>query len=408
MRHSTRPTPALFTPEYSQQPYGVLSELRRQAPAHQVVMPNGMRVWLVTRYEEARTLLADGRLRRDAAQMNRVAGLNVVHEDMRESAIGEISAIINYSDPPDHVRVRTLAATAFTARRVARLRPRITAIATELLDAAATGQPLDLIEAFARPLPVLVICELLGVPFADREAFKDTSIRATAKYFVAAPDVRQARAEITSYLADLIARKQETPGDDLLSALVHAVDGTDRLTAHELLKMSYVLLVAGFDTTVNLIGNGLLALLENPEQLRALSQDPSLLPGALDEFLRYESPVAISPYFFTAQPVEVGGITIPADQVIVFALNSANRDSDRFPHGDVFDITRAPGGHLAFGHGPHYCLGAPLARLEAEIAFGQLLGRFPSPRLAVPADEIRWRDAILMRGLEKLPVTLGV
>jgi cytochrome P450 len=272
------------------------------------------------------------------------------------------------SDPPDHERLRRLVNKAFTARRVDRLRPRITEITAGLLDDMSTRSEVDLLASFAFPLPITVICELLGVPVADQHDFRTWS--ATIVSDTATPEVFQAHATaMIRYFIALLAAKRHEPADDLLSALISARDDGDRLSENELLSMAFLLLVAGHETTVNLIGNGVLALLLNPAELARLGADPSLIGGAVEELLRYVNPVNNATFRFAAEPVEIGGVRISRGDPVLVALSSANRDPSRFGDPDRLDLGRDSSGHLAFGHGIHYCLGAPLARLEAEIAF---------------------------------------
>jgi len=309
-------------------------------------------------------------------------------------------------DPPDHERLRKLVNKAFTARRVSELRPRITAITAGLLDDMSTRREVDLLASFAFPLPITVICELLGVPVADRDQFRAWS--ATIVADTVSPEVFQADAgAMVRYFQTLLAARRREPADDLLSALISARDEGDHLSENELLSMAFLLLVAGHETTVNLIASGTLALLLNPGELARLRADPSLLGSAVEELLRYVNPVNNATFRFAAEPVEIGGVPIGPNEVVFVSLSGANRDPARHTDPDRLDLGRDCGGHVAFGHGIHYCLGAPLARLEAEIAFRGLLERFGSMTLAVPADELRWRPSTLIHGLESLPVRLG-
>jgi cytochrome P450 len=310
------------------------------------------------------------------------------------------------SDPPDHTRLRRLVGKAFTTRRIEELRPRIEQITEELLDAMAGKDEVDLLDAFAFPLPITVICELLGVPQDDRDDFRIWSNRLVSGS-EAAELVSQAAASMAEYLTKLVAAKRANPGDDMVTALVHARDEDDRLEENELVSMLFLLLVAGHETTVNLIGNSTLALLRNPDQLAALHADPSLLHGAIEEFLRYDGPVQLATLRFTTQPLTIAGTVIPEGEFVMVALTSANRDQEKFADPDRLDVTRPAGGHMAFGHGIHYCLGAPLARLEGEIALGRLLARFPELRLAAEPQELTWRVSTIIRGLETLPVSPG-
>jgi cytochrome P450 len=381
--------------EYVQDPYSVHARLRAQHPVAPVVMPGGMPAWLVTGYAEARAALTDPRLLK----------LPRGWRPEPNSIVAAIELHMLNSDPPDHERLRKLVNKAFTARRVERLRPRITAITAELLDDMSTRREVDLLASFAFPLPITVICELLGVPVADRDQFRAWS--ATVVSNTASPEVSLAHATaMTSYFRNMLAQRRREPADDLLSALVAARDEEDRLTEDELLSMAFLLLVAGHETTVNLIGSGMLALLLNPGEMARLRADRSLLGGAVEELLRYVNPVNNATFRLAGEPLEIGGQQISPDEVVLVSLSGANRDPSRYADPDRLDLGRDSAGHLAFGHGIHYCLGAPLARLEAEIAFGGLLERFGSMTLAVPADSLRWRPSTLIHGLEALPVRL--
>jgi cytochrome P450 len=264
----------------------------------------------------------------------------------------------------------------------------------------------DLLASFAFPLPITVICELLGVPAGDRDDFRTWS--ATIVSNAAAPEVFQAHATaMARYFMALLAAKRREPGDDLLSALVAARDEQDSLSENELVSMAFLLLVAGHETTVNLIASGVLALLLNPAELARLRAEPALINAAVEELLRYVSPVNHTTFRCAAEPVEIGGVRISRGDPVLIALSGANRDPTRFGDPGRLDLGRDSAGHLAFGHGIHYCLGAPLARLEAEIAISALLTRFGSISLAVPAASLRWRRSTLIHGLESLPVRLA-
>jgi cytochrome P450 len=384
---------------YYQDPAGFFARLRESRPVAPVQMPGYGQAWMVTRYADVRAVLTDPRLARD------------VHRwpdggRTRPSERTGINDHMLHSDPPDHTRLRRLVQKPFAARRAA-LRPRAEEIAAALLDelAAGDGDVIDLLDRYARPLPIAVICELLGVPVAGREWIRDT---------VYAYDERteheRVELALAAYFTELIAAKRADPGDDLVSALVlgHADDGTaDELTGGELLATVFLLVMAGFDTTVNLIASGTLALLTHPGELARLRADPSLLPAAVEELLRFTSPVNHANDRFTAEDVTIGGVQIPAGEWVIPAISSADWDPAQFPGPDRLDLSRDTSGHVAFGHGVHHCLGAPLARMEAEVALGALLARFPGLSLAVPAAELRWRPVSLMNGLESLPVCLA-
>ena len=382
--------------EYFSDPYSVHARLRAQHPVAQVIMPGGTPAWLVTGYAEARAALTDPRLLK----------LPRGWRPDPDSLLASLDLHMLNLDPPDHERLRKLVNKAFTARRVEELRPRITAITTGLLDDMSTRREVDLLASFAFPLPITVICELLGVPVADRDQFRAWS--ATIVADTVSSEVFQAHATaMTGYFQALIATRRREPADDLLSALISARDDKDRLSENELLSMAFLLLVAGHETTVNLIASGVLALLLNPGELARLRADHSLLGAAVEELLRYVNPVNNATFRFTGEPVEIGGVPIGPGEVVLVSLSGANRDPSRYADPERLDLGRDSGGHLAFGHGIHYCLGAPLARLEAEIAFTGLLERFGSMTLAVAPDALRWRPSTLIHGLESLPVRLG-
>ncbi|GAB3503250.1 cytochrome P450 family protein [Amycolatopsis cihanbeyliensis] len=388
--------------EYIQDPHTVTELLRAEGPVRQAVLPRGLPVWLVTSYADGKALLADPRLGKDSRVANELfAERAAVDQSPVLFPLSLATHMLN-SDPPDHTRLRKLVNRAFTSRTVARMRPRIEQITKELLDAMAGRETVDLLEAFAFPLPITVICELLGVPDDERDDFRRWSNIILSA--LPTDELADASSAMTAYLSTLVEDKRATPDEDLLSALVHASDDGDRLSPKELISMAFLLLVAGHETTVNLIGNGVLALLRNQDQLAVLRADPGLLPNAIEEFLRYDGPVNLATLRFTTEPVRVGEVEIPAEEFVMISLLAANRDGERFPDPTRLDVTRQPGGHLAFGHGIHYCVGAPLARLEGEVAIGGLLERFPAVRLAAEPAELRWRDSTLMRGLETLPI----
>ncbi|GAA2317159.1 cytochrome P450 [Streptomyces kunmingensis] len=394
--------PERLDDSFFQDPQGLFARLRSSSPVTPVITTEGVRVWLVTRYEDVRAALADPRVAKDWVA-------HMTPEDF-DINVDPVQAYLDQHmlnlDPPDHTRLRRLVVKAFTPRRVAALRPRISAVTDELLDAMADGPAqTELIEAFAFPLSVTVICELIGIPVGDRASFRAwsetlLSSRGTRK------EARAAAVAMYEYFTGLVTQRRTQPADDLLSALIAARDSGDSLSEHELLSMMFLLLVAGHETMLNLITNGTLALLTHPGELKRLRDDPALLPSAVEELLRYANPLNHATERFTLEPVTIGGVTVPAKEWVMLASASANWDPTRFPDADRLDVDRDRSGHLGFGHGIHYCLGAPLARLEGEIAFGSLLARFPELRLAVPESVLRWRPSSLIHGLEGLPVRL--
>ena len=394
------PAAVLEGDSYWQDPAGFFARLRESQPVAPVLLPPYGRVWVVTRYADVRAVLADPRLAKD---VRRWPGGGRT----RPSEATGVNDHMLHRDPPDHTRLRRVVQKPFAARRAA-LRPRAEEIAAGLLDdlAAAGGGVADLLGRYARPLPITVICELLSVPVADREWIRDT----VYAYDDAAEHERVER-ELAAYFTGLIAARREEPADDLLSDLAAGPAGADggdgQLTEAELLATAYLLVMAGFDTTVNLIASGTLALLTHPDQLTRLRADPALLPAAVEELLRFTSPVNHANDRFTTEDVSIGGVVIPAGEWVIAAISAADRDPARFPGPDRLDLARDASGHAAFGHGVHHCLGAPLARMEAEVALGALLARFPGLSLAVPAAGLRWRPVSLMNGLESLPVRLA-
>ncbi|NYH78045.1 cytochrome P450 [Actinopolyspora biskrensis] len=396
--------------EFLQDPHVQYARMRENDPTRRVTTITGMPVWLITRYAEAKAALTDQRLTKDYRGIRSV--LDRKTEEGADSAnFGEsIQAHMLNMDPPDHTRLRKLVVKAFTARRVEALRPRIEQITGELLDRLAVRDSageteVDLLDEFAFPLPIRVICELLGIPEDRRQDF-----RVWSNTLVSGEDPRaseQAALAMSEYLLELIERKRESPGDDLLAGLIEASDESDRLSGNELVAMVFLLLVAGHETTVNLIGNGVLALLDNDEEHEKLRADPTRAAKVVEEALRFDGPVNLATLRFTSEPVRVGEVDIPEGELVLVALSSANRDDEKFPEPHRFDQDRATGGHLAFGHGIHFCVGAPLARMEGEIALRQLAERFPNIALDVPRENLRYRFSTLMRGLERLPVRLS-
>jgi cytochrome P450 len=378
------------------------AELRRQGPVHRAKLPNGMPVWLVVGYDEAIAALNDRRL--SVAAMMAAGALDggKLSPDMRDALLKSLTN----SDPPDHTRLRRLVSSVFTARRVEAMRPWITRLTGELIDGFATHDQVDLMAEFAAPLPILVISELLGIPEADQPRVREWS--RTIISGLGSPDfpVRDA-AEFVGYLRDLIAHRREQPDEALISALIRARDENDALSANELTSTIFLMIVAGHDTTLSLIGNGAYLLMTEPDRAARLREDPGLLPAAIEEFLRLESPVPAANYRAAVESFDIGGRHIPAGDLVAISLQAANRDGSQFSDPSRLDPSRVQGRHLAFGHGIHFCLGAPLARLEGELAIGTLLNRFPDLRLAVPAGELTWSQATFVHRLDTLPLLLS-
>lgn len=414
-----QPRPAcpstLFSWEFADDPYPAYAWLREHEPVHRTTLPSGVEAWLVTRYADARATLADPRLSKNPIHHSEVA-----HAKGKVGIPGERGAdlmthLLNI-DPPDHTRLRRLVSKAFTPRRVAAFAPRVQELTDRLIDDFQARGEADLIHEFAFPLPIYAICDLLGVPREDQDDFRDWAGMMIRHGGGPRGGVARAVKRIRAYLADLIHRKRESlrevGADDLISGLIRASDHGEHLTENEAAAMAFILLFAGFETTVNLIGNGIYALLRDPAQgdrlRRALNEgDEGVLASGVEELLRYDGPVEIATWRFATEPVVIGGERIAAGEPVLVVLAAADRDPERFDAPDVLDLSRTDNQHLGYGHGIHYCLGAPLARLEAQTAIGTLLRRLPDLRLAVEPEDVRRRGGLIMRGLRELPVTWG-
>lgn len=393
----------LFGPEFRRDPYASYAELRQHAPINRATLPDGQEVWVVTRYADVSAVLKDERFVVDfhnAYDPDQIARLPI---EFREDGPAGRSMLM--SDAPNHTRLRALVSKAFTPRVVEQLRPRIQQIADQLIDAAQAQGRIDLIEAYAFPLPIIVITELLGVPTEDQQQFRQWSnvLVSGLGSFEIDDERRGAIQAFMGYLHALIERRRANPGTDLISALVQVEERGDTLSEAELLSMILLLLVAGHETTVNLIGNGTLALLRHPDQLDLLRANPDLIKGAIEELLRYTNPVQTT-FRFVREDLTLAGQQLRRGERVMVVLAAANHDESQMSEAERLDITRASHRHMSFGQGMHYCLGAPLARLEAQIAIGTLLRRLPNLHLAVAADDLAWRPGFVLRGLHELPI----
>ncbi|MGP8297529.1 cytochrome P450 family protein [Streptomyces inhibens] len=384
-------------------PYAAYAALRAAGPVHRITGADGQPAWLVTRYDDVRRALADPRLSLDKrhATPGGYRGFSLPPA---------LDANLLNMDPPDHTRVRRLVVKAFTPGRVNALREPVRRVADELLDAMAERGRADLIADYAGPLPITVICDLLGIPQEDRRDFLAWSDALITPDPSRPGQMKEAVGSMLEFYTGLIAAKRAQPGDDLLSDLIAVRDdaggdeGGDRLSEDELTSLAFLILLAGYENTVHLIGNAVLTLLDHPEQLRQLQRNPAELPAAVEEFLRYDGPAPLAIRRFPKEDLEIGGVRIPAGESVLLSIASANRDPGRFPEPDTMDPGRDLSGHLAMGHGIHYCLGAPLARMETVTALDALLARFPELRLDVPRGALRHRRALRARGLISLPV----
>jgi cytochrome P450 len=389
-------------------PFPTFADARRRCPVQHVRLPDGHDAWVVLGHDSARQALADERLSKDMVATMEQAP-EIVAEGLRGPDFAHHMLAV---DEPDHGRLRGLVASAFRPSRVAAMRPAVERLADELLDVLAgrgADAVVDLRAGFAHSLPFAVICELLGVGADHRSALQDAFATLLRPWPSPPPPEAVAASDIvTGTLRALVAEATPDPEGDLVAVLVDAIR-RGAATRAEALSSLYQLVVAGHDTTSSLIGNGIVALLDHPDQLALLLDHPRLLPDAVEEMLRFTAAVPHATFRVTSEPVELDGVTVPAGQQVLVGLGSANRDPALVDHPDRFDVTRRPRRHLAFGHGPHHCLGAPLARLEAEVAFGGLLARFPDLHLGVPRGELAWShgDGLVLRGLATLPIVLG-
>jgi cytochrome P450 len=395
-----------FDPTFKANPYPAYAQLRSTAPVHRVTLPDGRRVWLVTRYDDVASVLKDERFAKDwrnAPPPEQLPQVSPIPWEMTKLQIGNFL----FADPPDHQRLRGLVSKAFTPRLIEQMRGRVQAIADALLDAVQDKGEMDLIDDYAYPLSITVIAELLGIPAEDRYKFREWTVTAVSR------NMTQEYTEkvliphmlaFTDYLRAMFEEKRKNPKEDLISALVWAEEAGDKLSEDELLGVLLLLLVAGYETTANLIGNGTLALLQHPDQLQKLRDDPSLIKAAIEELLRYDGPFEITTERFAREDVAIGETVIPKGEMVLAVIAAADHDPERFPEPNTLDVTRTDNKHIAFGKGIHFCLGAPLARMEGQIAIGTLLRRMPNLRLKGSPESLTWRTGLLIRGLEGLPV----
>ncbi len=396
----------LFSPQFKADPFPTFARMRREAPLYAHQAPDGSTIWYISRYEEATAVLLDNeqfckdpRNARDDTALGGASRRTAAHQRINENML--------FSDPPDHTRLRSLVSQAFTPQRIQKLAPRVQAIANKLLDQVQGKGHMELIDAYALPLPVYVICEMLGIPESDRDQVADWSqaiVSPGSRNLNYSARKRKVRA-FTAYLAEMFSERQANPRDDLVTALVQAEEAGDRFSEAELSSMVALLLVTGHETTVNLIGNGTLALLLHPGQLALLQEQPALWPAAVEELLRYDGPVETSTSRWACQDLWLNGHFIKRGDLVRVVLSSANRDEEQFSLPDTVNIERAGSKHLAFGMGIHYCLGAPLARLEGRIALQTLFDRLPHLHLSHPSSPHEWRSGVLFRGLKKLELS---
>ncbi|MFF8370301.1 cytochrome P450 [Streptomyces lydicus] len=405
MRHTTQLAPAPLPTRRSCpfDPPADYRRLREQDPVSRLAFPDGKAGWLLTRHGDVRAFLADDRFSSDRAQ----ASMPVRGVAIRPVEPEERAGMLITMDPPEHTRYRRMLTRYFTVRRMRALAPRIEQIVSDHLDAMERdGPPVDLVPAFALPIPSLVICELLGVPYADRDDFQGWT-STLLRLDVAEADALAARFALLDYMHALVVAKRARPDDALLSELITREDAEEALTDEELAGIGRLLLVAGHETTANMLALGTYTLLSHPGARDVLREHPEGVPRAVEELLRYLTIVQFGLVRVAKEDVEIGGRRIRAGETVVASLAAANRDPGQFDRPDALDLTREPSQHVAFGHGVHQCLGQQLARVEMEVAFPALFRRFPALRLAVPPAHIPLRDDMLIYGVHALPLTWG-
>lgn len=387
----------LFSQDFKRIAHKTFARMRQEAPIYGSVGPNGRISWYITRYDDVLAVLKDSEhFCKDVHRATGRAKGSSIQQRINENML--------FSDPPDHTRLRALVGQAFTPRRIEQMRPRVQQITDELLD--QVGTQFDLIADFALPLPVRVICDLLGIPEEDQTAVMEGSLAIISPggKGLKPKERRRLIREFVAYLQTLFAERRAQPQDDMITALVQAEEAGERLNEQELSSMVALLLVTGYETTVNLFGNGVLALLQHPEQLAIVQADGALWDTAVEELLRYDGPVETSTTRWVCRDVTFRGHEMKRGEIMRVVLTSANRDEAYFEHPNQLLLTRQENKHLAFGFGIHYCLGAPLARMEGVIGLKTLFERFPNLQLACHPAELHWRLGILFRGLEQLPL----
>ena len=392
---------------FKAKPHPFYARLRDEAPVHRIILGDKRPAWLVTRYEDVAALLKDDRFAKD--KRSAMSGDQLAREPWIPSMLKPLERNMLDVDAPEHTRLRGLVHMAFTPRLVDNMRDRIQRLTDEMLDAVQLRGRMDLIRDYALPIPTTIIAEMLGVPVADRHKFHrwSNTIVSTVPSRWGILTALPSLIAFLRYIRRLVRTRRTAPQDDLVSALVEAHTASDKLSEDELLAMISLLLIAGHETTVNLIGNGMLALMEHPDQMRRLRDDPALIKPAVEELLRYDGPVQTATERYAREEVTIAGVTIPRGEMVFGVLASANRDERQFDHPDRLDLTREPNRHLAFGQGVHFCLGAPLARLEGQIAINSLLRRIPDLRLVVPKQALRRRPGLVLNGLKSLPVAFS-
>ncbi|MFD1173385.1 cytochrome P450 family protein [Oceanobacillus picturae] len=389
----------LFTKAFTPNPYPAYTQLRNEEPVARVLLPDGQYAWMITRYDDALEALKNQKFMKDYRKL---------YEEDESDYSSVFSKNMLFADMPDHRRLRGLVSKAFTPQMIAGMRDRIQEITDELLDEIGGQETVNLIDAFAFPLPIIVICEMLGIPTEDRDNFRiwsNSMIEGSNGAY--AQDIQKHMQDFIQYLRDRFETVRKNPGEDLISKLIVAEEQGDQLTEKELYGVVSLLIIAGHETTVNFIGNSIMALIENPDQLALLKEQPDLIKTAIEETLRFNDPVEYSTSRWASEDMVFKDQAMKKGDLVIVILNAANHDPSQFENPDQLDITREKSKHLAFGKGIHACLGAPLARLEGEIAIASFFKRYPHAQLNINKDDLEWRTGMIVRGVRELPLLLN-
>jgi cytochrome P450 len=391
---------------FMQRPYEILEPYRKAGRVHHVVFPHGADVWLVTRYADVRALLQDPRVSKDGTRMNEMFARHTgtyVEDDKPDVGFDdELSQHMLNTDAPRHTRLRSLVSKAFTLRRMENFRERIEELVGQYLDKLEGRDDVDLVGEYAQPLPIVIICDVLGIPFEDRERFQQWAVELVGAGHP--PEVVEAASKnVIEYGHSIIDMKRKNPADDMVSAMLEGAPNGDRLTDDELVAMIFLYTVAGHITSQHTLSNSMLSLLTNPEAMQRLRGDLEIMPQAIDELMRYDGGVGVATFRFSLEDIEIGDTVVPENSILALSILSAHRDDEQFPDANKLDLDRRPNGVLGFGHGPHFCIGQPLAKMQTNIALTRLLERFPDLRMTADASFLEWEPSTLLRGMHHLP-----
>ncbi|GAA2822877.1 cytochrome P450 family protein [Kribbella solani] len=392
--------------DFMQRPYEILEPYRKAGRVHHVVFPHGADVWLVTKYADVRALLQDPRVSKDGTRMNEMFARHTgTYVETGKPDVGfddDLSQHMLNTDAPRHTRLRSLVSKAFTLKRMENFRDRIEELVARYLDKLEGRDDVDLVTEFAQPLPIVIICDVLGIPFEDRERFQQWAVELVGAGHP--PEVvEQASKNVLEYGQAIIEMKRRNPADDMVSAMIEGSPNGDRLTDDELVAMIFLYTVAGHITSQHTLSNAILSLLSNPDAMERLRGEPEIMPQAIDELMRYDGGVGVATFRFSLVDLEIGDTAVPENSILALSILSAHRDDDQFPNANTLDLDRRPNGVLGFGHGPHFCIGQPLAKMQTNIALTRLLERFPHLRMTADPSFLEWEPSTLLRGMHHLP-----